>query len=146
MPFHLEVVTAERSVFSEDVDAVTVPGTDGELGILPQHTTLLTALSFGNLHIRSGAEEVDIAVGGGFLEVRPDKVVVLADMAERAEDIDVTRAETARTRAAEIIALGPATVDLIRAEASLRRAEARLRVARRRQGGGAPHGEAGGGA
>ncbi len=146
MPFHLEVVTAERSVFSEDVDAVTVPGTDGELGILPQHTTLLTALSFGNLHIRSGAEEVDIAVGGGFLEVRPDKVVVLADMAERAEDIDVTRAETARTRAAEIIALGPATVDLIRAEASLRRAEARLRVARRRQGGGAPHVEAGGGA
>ncbi len=146
MPFHLEVVTAERSVFSEDVDAVTVPGTNGELGILPQHTTLLTALSFGNLHIRSGAEEVDIAVGGGFLEVRPDKVVVLADMAERAEDIDVTRAETARTRAAEIIALGPATVDLIRAEASLRRAEARLRVARRRPGGGASHGEAGGGA
>ena len=146
MPFHLEVVTAERSVFSEDVDAVTVPGTTGELGILPQHTTLLTALSFGNLHIRSGAEEVDIAVGGGFLEVRPDKVVVLADMAERAEDIDVTRAETARTRAAEIIALGPATVDLIRAEASLRRAEARLRVARRRHSGGAPHGEAGGGA
>ena len=146
MPFHLEVVTAERSVFSEDVDAVTVPGTNGELGILPQHTTLLTALSFGNLHIRSGAEEVDIAVGGGFLEVRPDKVVVLADMAERAEDIDVTRAEVARTRAAELIALGPATVDLIRAEASLRRAEARLRVARRRHGGGAPHGEAGGGA
>ncbi len=146
MPFHLEVVTAERSVFSEDVDAVTVPGTTGELGILPQHTTLLTALSFGNLHIRSGAEEVDIAVGGGFLEVRTDKVVVLADMAERAEDIDVTRAETARTRAAEIIALGPATVDLIRAEASLRRAEARLRVARRRHSGGAPHGEAGGGA
>ena len=107
---------------------------------------MLTALSFGNLHIRSGAEEVDIAVGGGFLEVRPDKVVVLADMAERAEDIDVTRAETARTRAAEIIALGPATVDLIRAEASLRRAEARLRVARRRPGGGASHGEAGGGA
>ena len=146
MPFHLEVVTAERSVFSEDVDAVTVPGTDGELGILPRHTTLLTALSFGNLHIRFGAEEVDIAVGGGFLEVRPDKVVVLADMAERAEDIDVTRAESARARAAELIALGPATVDLIRAEASLRRAEARLRVARRRHSGGAPHGEAGGGA
>ncbi len=146
MPFHLEVVTAERSVFSEDVDAMTVPGTNGELGILPQHTTLLTALSFGNLHIRSGAEEVDIAVGGGFLEVRPDKVVVLADMAERAEDIDVTRAEVARTRAAELIALGPATVDLIRAEASLRRAEARLRVARRRHSGGASHGEAGGGA
>ncbi|MBI2886368.1 MAG: F0F1 ATP synthase subunit epsilon [Chloroflexi bacterium] len=143
MPFRLEVVTAERSVFSEDVDLVTVPGIDGELGILPHHAPLLTALTYGEMVIRRGHEETSIAIGGGFLEVRPDKVVVLADMAERAEEIDVSRAEAARKRAEEQLTLGPALVDTLRAEAALRRAEARLRVARHRRGTGAPSTEAG---
>lgn len=139
MPFRLEVVTAERSVFSEDVDLVTVPGIDGELGILPHHAPLLTALTYGEMVIRRGHEETSIAIGGGFLEVRPDKVVVLADMAERAEEIDVSRAEEARRRAQEQLTLPAIQADLLRAESALRRAETRLRVARRRRGMGAPH-------
>ena len=138
MPFRLEVVTAERSVFSDNVDSVVAPGTEGELGILPHHAPLLTALEYGDLRIRQGQVEFDIAVGGGFLEVRRDKVIVLADMAERAEEIDVARAETARERAKEEIAKGPAIADLMRAEMALRRAETRLRIAQRRRGGGAP--------
>ena len=138
MPFQLDVVTVERSVYSEEVDAVTLPGSQGELGVLPHHAPLLTVLSYGDLHIRKGTQELDIAVGGGFLEVHPERVIILADMAERAEEIDVNRAETARKRAEEVIAQGPANLeDMIRAEASLRRAETRLRIARRR-GGGSP--------
>ena len=137
MPFRLEVVTAERLVYSEDVDAVIAPGTEGELGILPNHAPLLTALSYGELLVRKGSEESSIAVGGGFLEVRPDKVVVLADMAERAEEIDLNRAEEARKLAEESIAVHPAEADLLRAEAALRQAETRLRIVRRR-GSGAP--------
>lgn len=145
MPFRLEVVTAERAVYSEDVDLVTVPGIDGELGILPHHAPLLTALSYGELLIRKGGEETSIAIGGGFLEVRPDKVVVLADMAERAEEIDLSRAEAARQQAQERIAVHPMEADLLRAEAALRQAETRLRVARRRRGTGAPTVEPGAG-
>lgn len=137
MPIRCDVVTAERSVFSDDVDQVIVPGVQGELGILPHHAPLLTLLSYGELRILKASEETIIAIGGGFLEVRPDHVVVLADAAERADEIDVTRAEEARRRAQEQIALRPMEEDLIRAEAALRRAEARLRVARRR-GTGAP--------
>lgn len=135
MPIRCDVVTAERSVYSDDVDQVIVPGVQGELGILPHHAPLLTTLSYGELRIQKGGEEILLAIGGGFLEVRPDHVVVLADAAERAEEIDVTRAEEARRRAAEQIALRPLEEDLIRAEAALRLAEARLRVARRRGGG-----------
>lgn len=145
MPFQLDVVTVERSVFSDQVDSITVPGTEGELGVLPHHAPLLTALSYGEVRIRQGSQETDLAVGGGFLEVRPDKVVILADMAERAEEIDIARAEAARKRAAEELVLGPSVVDMIRAEAALRRAEARLRVARRRHGTGAPHMDGSGG-
>lgn len=135
MPIHCDVVTVERSVFSDDVDMVIAPGIEGELGILPRHAPLLTALSYGELRISKGPEEYILAIGGGFLEVRPDRVVVLADAAEHAEEIDVTRAEEARRRAAEQLALKPFDADLIRAEAALRRAETRLRVARRRGGG-----------
>jgi len=128
-------VTAERSVFSDEVDEVIVPGVEGELGILPHHAPLLTTLSYGELRILKGGDEIALAIGGGFLEVRPDRVVVLADAAERAEEIDVNRAEEARQRATEQIALHPMEEDLIRAEAALRLAQARLRVARRRGGG-----------
>ena len=88
--FRLDIVTAERTVFSEDVDAVTAQGVEGQLGILPHHIPLMTMLQPGELRIKKGEEEVSIAISGGFLEVRPDRIVVLADAAERAEEIDIT--------------------------------------------------------
>lgn len=133
MPIRLEVVTAERSVYSDDVDIVIAPGVEGELGILPHHAPLLTLLTMGELRIRKGEEEIIMAIGGGFLEVRPDKVVVLADTAERAEEIDLERAEAARRRAEERLALRPEEVDRVRAEAAMRHAMIRLRVAERRR-------------
>ncbi|MBM2826154.1 MAG: F-type H+-transporting ATPase subunit epsilon [Dehalococcoidia bacterium] len=129
----LEIVTAERSLFSGDVDTVIAPGIEGELGILPNHVPLLTALTYGELVAKKGNEEFSFAIGGGFLEVRPDKVVVLADVAERAEEIDLERAEIARRRAEERVRLRPADIDLVRAEAALRRALIRVRVAERRR-------------
>jgi F-type H+-transporting ATPase subunit epsilon len=80
----LDIVTAERSVFSEDVDIVIAPGADGELGILPHHTPLMTALKPGEIIARKGTDEYSLVVSGGFLEVRPDRVIILADAAERA--------------------------------------------------------------
>lgn len=133
MPIHLEIVTAERSLFSEDVDLVTAPGVEGELGILPHHVPLLTALTYGELIARKGGEEFSFVIGGGFLEVRPNRIVVLADLAERAEEIDIERAEEARRRAEESLRLSPMEADLARAQAALLRATARLRVAERRR-------------
>ncbi len=128
-PLKVDVVTAERSVYSGDVDMVVVPGVEGQLGILPHHTPLMTALQPGELRLKKGENEVSLVVTGGFLEVRPDRVVVLADAAERAEEIDTARAEEAWKRAqkrlAEKRALG---IDESRAEASLRRAMTRLAV------------------
>src|SRR5512135_2505252 len=100
---HLDIVTLERVVISEDVDYVSAPGIDGVLGILPRHEPLLTALSFGELRYKKGDQESTFAIGGGFMEVRPDKVTVLADSAEHAEEIDEQRAEQARERAQELL-------------------------------------------
>ncbi len=126
----LDIVTAERMVYSDNVDMVIAPGFEGQLGILPHHTPLMTTLLPGELRVKKGDEEVSLAISGGFLEVRPDRVVVLADAAERAEEIDVERAEEARKRARERLSqeleLG---TDGARAEAALRRSLARLRVA-----------------
>jgi len=126
----LDIVTAERMVYSDNVDMVIAPGFEGQLGILPHHTPLMTTLLPGELRVKKGDEEVSLAISGGFLEVRPDRVVVLADSAERAEEIDVERAEEARKRARERLSqeleLG---IDGARAEAALRRSLARLRVA-----------------
>lgn len=133
MPIRLEVVTVERAIFSDDVDVIIAPGIEGELGILPHHAPLLTALAYGELIARKGNEEYSFAIGGGFLEVRPDKVVVLADVAERAEEIDIERAEAARKRAEEMIRVRGVEIDLVRAEAAMRRALIRLRVAERRR-------------
>ncbi len=130
----LEIVTAERIVYSdENVDVVIAPGVQGELGILPRHTPLLTTLQPGVLVVKKGGEEYSMFVSGGFLEVMPDKVVVLADTAERAEEIDVARAEEARRRAEVRIAESATTVDVARAEAALRRSLIRLKVAQRRR-------------
>jgi len=139
MTIHLDIVTIERVVVSEDVDYVSAPGTDGVLGILPQHEPLLTALSIGELHYRKGNDNYSFAIGGGFMEVRPDKVTVLADAAESADEIDEQRADAARKRAQELMAQkAQPGVDVAQAaliEQSFRRAELRLKVARRRRGG-----------
>ena len=126
----LDVVTAERMVFSDDVEIVIAPGVQGQLGILPHHAPLMTMLQPGELRMRQGGEEFSLAVSGGFLEVRPDRVTVLADTAERAEEIDIARAEAAKRRAEEQLA---AKVDVASAEAALRRAMVRLRVGEKRR-------------
>ena len=129
LKIRLEIITAERVVYSEDVDIVVAPGIEGELGILPHHAALMTMLQPGELRVRKDNQEESMFVSGGFLEVRGDKVVVLADVAERAEEIDVARAEAAKRRAEEGIAQHPAHADHARAEAALMRSMIRLRVA-----------------
>jgi len=128
--FKIDIVTAERIVYSEEVDGVVAPGVDGQLGILPHHAPLMTILQAGELVVRKGGDEETMAISGGFLEVRPDHVIVLADQAERAEEIDASRAEAARKRAEERLKDKQATgLDATRAEAALRRALVRLSVA-----------------
>lgn len=130
-----EIVTAERTVFEDDVDMVIAPGIQGELGILPHHAPLMTALTFGELTIRrEGQDDEFIAIGGGFLEVGPDHVTILADSAERADEIDEARAEEAHQRAEELMARRKEEdVDLARVEASLRRSMVRIKVAQHRR-------------
>jgi F-type H+-transporting ATPase subunit epsilon len=134
----LDVVTAERLVYSDDVDIVIAPGSEGELGILPRHAALMTTLQPGFLRAKIGVEEADVAVGGGFLEVRDNRVLVLADSAERAEEIDIERARAAEERARQLLADQRPTADLVQAEAALRRSQIRLKVARRQRGGELP--------
>jgi F-type H+-transporting ATPase subunit epsilon len=129
----LEVITAERVVYSDNVDMVLAPGMEGQLGILPEHAFLLTALSEGELIIRKAGEEDElIAIGGGFMEVGPTYVNVLADSAERAEEIDLDRAEAARKRAEDLLAQKLDRVELAQAGAALRRSLIRMKVARQR--------------
>jgi F-type H+-transporting ATPase subunit epsilon len=128
----LDIVTAEREVYSEDVDVVIAPGVEGQLGILPHHAPLMTTLQLGELIIRKGGDEVSLAISGGFIEVRPDRIVVLADTAERAEEIDIARAEEAKRRAEQrLVEEQVPGLDQARAEAALHRSLARLKVAQR---------------
>ncbi len=129
----LDVVTAERVVYSEDVDVVVAPGIEGQLGLLPHHAPLMTTLEVGELRIKKGGEEFSLAISGGFLEVRPDRIIVLADVAERAEEIDVARAEEAKRRAEERLRSHAPGIDTAQAEAALRRALVRLSVSERRR-------------
>jgi len=138
MPLRLEIVTIEHKVYSEDVDMVIAPGSEGELGILPHHTPLLTTLNEGVLRVKRGGEEEIFAIGGGIMEVLPDKVIVLADAAEHSDEIDVARAEQARQRAEALIRDRPASMELSAALATLRRSQIRLKVAQRRRSRGAP--------
>ncbi len=134
MPLTLEIVTAERLVYSDDnVDMVVAPSVDGEVGILPHHAPLLTLLQIGELRVRKGADEQSIVIAGGFLEVLNNRVTVLADVAERAEEIDAAAAEDARRRAQDALATRGATSDLANAEAAMRLASLRLRVGQRRR-------------
>ena len=131
--FRLEIVTAERMIFADDVSEVVAWGVQGQLGILPHHAPLMTMLQPGDLLIKKENEEEYLAISGGFLEVRPDKVIVLADAGERAEEIDIARAEAAKRRAEATLKERPSAADAAAAEAALRRSLARLRVAERRR-------------
>jgi F-type H+-transporting ATPase subunit epsilon len=132
--FKLEIVTAERMVFSDEVSALIAWGVEGQLGILPHHAPLMTMLQPGDLMIRKDKEEEYLAISGGFLEVRPDKVIILADACERIDEIDIARAEEAKRRAQETLKIAaPLTIDMATAEAALRRSLARLKVAERKR-------------
>ena len=135
----VDIVTAEKLVFSEeDVDLLVVPGIEGELGVLPLHAPLLTTIQPGVLRVVKGEEETTMAITGGFIEVRENRVTILADAAERGEEIDVARAEEARRRAEERLASREATIDVVKAEMALKRALMRLKAVeqtrRRRRG------------
>ena len=129
-----EIVTAERTVFSGEADYVSLPGLEGVMGILPNHSPLLTVLNYGEVYIRHNGETQYFAVGGGFAEVQPDKVIVLADSAERADEIDLKRAEEARAEAHRVMEEGvPEDPEKYRQiEMSLRAAQMQIDVATRR--------------
>ena len=133
MPILLEIVTPERLAYSGEVDSVQVPGSEGEMGILPHHAPLVSMLGIGELVIRAGGGEELFAIAGGFVQVRPDKVVVMAETADMASEIDLERAQEARREAERAIETGyhePA--DLAIARAQLQQALLRIRVAERR--------------
>src|SRR2546425_7211081 len=141
MPLSVDIVTAERVVYSEEgVDEVVAPGIEGELTVLPMHAPFMTMIKPGVMRIVKGSDETEMAITGGFLEVRQDRVTILADAAERADEIDVTRAEEARRRAESELEHRETEVDLARVSAELQRALVRLKVAerRRRRSGGRP--------
>lgn len=135
MPIQCDIITQERIVFSGEVDSVNLPGVDGRMGILPHHSPLLTMLDFGEVTVRVGGREEYFAIGGGFLEVQPDHVTILADSAEQADEIDLDRAERARQRAEEVMRTGikddPDRTAAIRV--SLLKAQVRADVGRRRR-------------
>jgi len=126
-----EIVTAERVVYSDEVDVVVAPGIEGQLAILPNHAPLMTMLQPGSLMVRKEGEEDSIFISGGFLEVQGNKVIVLADTAERAEEIDTARAEEARLRAEQRVAMPASEADHARAQAAMLRSLMRIKVAQR---------------
>ena len=134
----LEIITAERQVYGEDVEVLVAPGLEGQLGILPHHAPLMTALQPGELLIRKDGEETYLAVTGGFMEVIGNKVTILADACERSDEIDEQRAQEAMNRAQERLQGHDTDLQLQQAAVSMRRAQVRLNVARRRRARGAP--------
>ena len=129
----LEVITAERRVYSDDVEVLIAPGIDGELGILPHHAPLMTALQPGEIMIRKDKEETFLAVTGGFLEVMGNQVTILADACERSDEIDEEQARIAMQEAEERLASRSSDLDLEQATAAIRRAGTFLKVAGRRR-------------
>ena len=130
----LEIVTPDRSLIREEIDEVVVPGTEGEFGVLPGHTPLLSTLKIGELWYRQGQEKHYLAVAFGFVEVLPDRVTVLAQVGERAQEIDIQRAERAKQRAEQRLAqphLTPVDLDIERARIALLKSLMRLQVATR---------------
>ena len=133
----LQIVTPDRMLVQEQVDEVEIPGVDGYFGVLPGHTPLLAALSVGELWFRKGQEKTYLAIACGFAEVLPDRVTILAQLAERAEDIDVERAESARVRAAQRLDQ-KSDVDYERARQALTKSMTRLQVSSRIASGAGP--------
>jgi len=141
MPIRCEIVAQDRIVYHGDADMVILPGTGGEMGILPHHAPVLTTLKLGVVKVRRGGSDQIFAVAGGVAEVQPDLVTVLADAAENVEEIDVQRAEFARKRAEEALTKGvpPESDSLLSIEAALRRSNLRLDVVRRYRRNRTPH-------
>jgi F-type H+-transporting ATPase subunit epsilon len=133
MPIQCEIVTQDRALFEGQADIVIAPGSEGELGLLPNHAPLLTTLGLGVLRVRYAGEEEVFTIAGGILEVRPDLITVLADVGENVSEIDVNRAEAAKSRAEEYLVKGPPpdTDEYLRIQASLRRSQLRLDAVRR---------------
>jgi F-type H+-transporting ATPase subunit epsilon len=133
MPLQLDIVTPERQVFSDIVESVQVPGSEGELGVLPHHAPLVSTLGVGELRFRKDGTEESFAIVGGFLQVRPDRVVVLAETADLASEIDLETAQEARREAERALESGfHEAADLASARAQLQQALLRIRVAERR--------------
>ena len=132
-PMRLEIITAEHRVYSDDVDLVVAPGLEGQLGILPHHAPLMSSLQPGELIIRKDGEETYLAVSGGFLEVLDNQVTVLADAAERSDEIDEERAQAAMQLASERMVGREAEIELEQVAIAMRRAQIRLNVVRRRR-------------
>jgi len=128
---HLQIVSAERSLVNETVDEVEIPGADGYFGVLPGHTPLLALLGTGELWYRQGQEKVFFSLAFGFAEVQPDRVTILAQIAEKAEEIDIGRAEAAKKRAEERLAQATIDMDAERARIALMKALIRLQVSTR---------------
>jgi F-type H+-transporting ATPase subunit epsilon len=134
MPLHLEVITPEGKAYEEDVDMVVAPASEGYVGILPHHVPLFTTLGHGVFKVKRGGVEEVLAVFGGFMDVRGDRVIVLTDVAEHADDIDAKHAQEARERAQQVLAAGTASAaDEQRARAELQRSLVRLRVSEGRR-------------
>jgi F-type H+-transporting ATPase subunit epsilon len=133
MPIRCEIATQDRLLYEGPADIVVAPGTEGELGILPNHAPLLTTLGYGVLRLRYAGEEQAFTIAGGVMEVRPEVVTVLADVGENVAEIDLARAEAARARAEDLLRKGPPpeTAEHLALEAALRRSTLRLEAARR---------------
>jgi F-type H+-transporting ATPase subunit epsilon len=135
MPIRCEIVSQDRSVFSGDVDMVTLPGAEGEMGILPHHSPVLTVLQYGVIRVRTSNQEQFFTVAGGVAEVQPDQVTILADAAENVDEIDIQRAEAARHRAEEFLKNNTVTQKdadaYLKIQASLRRSTLRIDAVRR---------------
>lgn len=125
----VEIVTPERVAYSEPADFVVVPGVEGYLGILPMHAPIVAGIDIGIIKVITGGKETLLAVGGGFMEVNNDKVVILADSAERSDEIDIKRAKAAQERAEQRLASRASDIDIARAEVALRRAISRIKAA-----------------
>jgi F-type H+-transporting ATPase subunit epsilon len=134
MPLQLEIVTPEKLAYADEVDAVVLPGSEGELGVLPHHAPLISTLGAGELRLRKAGREESFAIVGGFLQVLPDKVVVMAETADMASEIDLEKAQEARRQAEQALEGGSVEgADLAAARAALQTALLRIRVAERRQ-------------
>ena len=133
MPLLLEIVTPEKLAYSDEVDSVQLPGSEGELGVLPHHAPLISTLGAGELRLRKGGQEESFAIVGGFVQVLPDKVVVMAETADMASEIDLEKPQEARRKAEQVLESGFVEgADLAAARAALQASLIRIRVAERR--------------